>query len=123
MCILGASWVRTHILNAHPNAKVAVLVVWLPMLAGDSRSAWDSHVLDDPRVVEFWDGNRLAGRWLNDKRLGGLGYPGGIVWDAYYAFSKHSTWTSEPTGLLTAGSDIIDNVSGLEHRFAPLLRG
>ena len=91
------------------------------MLAGDSRSAWDSHVLDDPRVSEFWDGNRIVGKWFADKRIGGLAQPGWIAWDAYYAFPSNSTWTSQPSGTLAAGSDIIDNVSGLEHNFIPLL--
>lgn len=100
-----------------------MLAIWLPMLAGDSRSAWDSNVLNDPRVHEFWDGDRIAGKWLADKQLGGLGGPGSIVWDAYYAFPSNSSWTSEPRGLLSAGSDIIDNVGGLEDNFVPLLRG
>ena len=91
------------------------------MLAGDSRSAWDSNVLDDPRVTEFWDGNRIAGTWFAEQQIGGLGGPGTIVWDAYYAFSKNSTWAQQPSGVLATGSDIIDNVSGLEHRFIPLL--
>ena len=38
-----------------------MFAIWLPMLAGDSRSAWDSNVLDDPRVIDFWDGDRIAG--------------------------------------------------------------
>jgi len=95
----------------------------MPMLAGDSRSARDSNVLDDPRVREFWDGNRIAGKWFADHQLGGLGGPGSIVWDAYYAFPSSSTWTSQPSTVLAAGSDIIDNVSGLEHHFIPLLTG
>lgn len=102
---------------------MTVFAIWLPMLAGDSRSAWDSNVLDDRRVIEFWDGDRIAGKWFADKQLGGLGGPGSIVWDAYYAFPSTSTWTSEPSGTLAAGSDIIDNVSGLEHNFVPLLHG
>jgi hypothetical protein len=92
------------------------------MLAGDSRSAWDSHVLDDPRVSEFWDGNRTAGKWFADQRVGDLGGPGGIAWDAFYAFARDSNWNGEPTSLVAAGSDIIDNVSHLEHNFIPLLR-
>jgi len=100
-----------------------VYAVWLPMLAGDSRSAWDSNVLNDPRVQEFWDGDRIAGKWFADKQLDGLGGPGSIIWDAYYAFPSNSTWTSKPSGALAAGSDIIDNVSGLEHNFIPLLHG
>lgn len=80
-----------------------MLAIWLPMLAGDSRSATDRNVLDDPRVHEFWDGDRIAGKWLADKQLGGLGGPGSIVWDAYHAFPSNSSWKNEPDGLLSAG--------------------
>jgi hypothetical protein len=91
------------------------------MLAGDSRGAWDTHVLDDPRVVSLWDGSRLAGKWFADRSLGGLGAPGDIVWDAYLAFGTSSRWRSQPTGVLAAGSDIIDNTNGLEQHLVPLL--
>ena len=110
-----------HILNAHPHAKLTVYAIWLPMLAGDSRGAWDAHVLDDPRVVSLWDGSRLAGRWFADHSTGGLGAPGDIVWDAYLAFGKNSRWRSEPSGVLASGSDIIDNTGGLDQHFIPLL--
>jgi hypothetical protein len=109
-------------LDAHPNAKLKVFAVWIPMLAGDSRAAWDSHVLDDPRVTEFWDGDRIAGTWFADRQLGGLGGPGSIVWDAYLAFAPSATWDENPTRLVAAGSDIIDNVTGLERDFVPLMR-
>jgi hypothetical protein len=99
-----------------------VLAVWIPMLSGDSRSAWDSHVLDDPRVSEFWDGDRTAGKWFADEQIGGRGGAGSIVWDVFYAFARDSTWNGEPTGLVATGSDIIDNVSHLEQNFIPLLR-
>lgn len=98
-----------------------MFAIWLPMLAGDSRSAWDSNVLDDPRVHEFWDGNRIAGSWFGDHPLAGLGGAGSIVWDAYYAFPRDATWAGQPSEPVAAGSDIIDNVSGLERRFVPLL--
>ena len=93
------------------------------MLAGDSRDAWDAHVLDDPRVVSLWDGTRLAGKWFADRSLGGLAAPGDVVWDAYYAFAADARWRNQPSGLLAAGSDIIDNTSGLEQRFLPRLTG
>jgi hypothetical protein len=99
-----------------------VFAIWLPMLAGDSRSAWDGNVLDDPRVSEFWDGTRIAGKWFADQQIGGLDGPGSIVWDAYYAFPRNSTWTGQPSSVLATGSDIIDNVPGLEHNFIPLLK-
>ena len=72
-----------------------------------------------PRPLEL----RIAGNGSADKQLGGLGGPGSIVWDAYYAFPRNSTWRNQPSGTLAAGSDIIDNVSGLEHNFTPLLHG
>ena len=86
------------------------------MLAGDSRGTWDRHVLDDPRVVSLWDGSRLAGKWFADHSLGRLGGPGSIVWDAYFAFGANARWRSELSGLLAAGSDIIDNTSRLQQR-------
>ena len=101
-----------------------MFAIWLPMLPGDSRSAWDSHVLDDARVTEFWDGSRIVGNWFGKQQIGGLGGQGSIVWDAYYAFPKNSMWSPQQlTGVLAAGSDIIDNVSGLERDFIPLLKG
>jgi hypothetical protein len=93
------------------------------MLAGDSRDAWDPHVLDDPRVVSLWDGSRLAGKWFADRTLGGLSGSGNVVWDAYFAFGGNARWQSEPSGLVAAGSDIIENPSGLERRFLPLIAG
>jgi len=99
-----------------------VYAIWLPILPGDSRGGWDAHVLDDPRVVSLWDGSRLAGRWFADHSTGGLGAPGDIVWDAYLAFGQGSRWTTEPSGVLASGSDIIDNTGGLERQFIPLLK-
>jgi hypothetical protein len=93
------------------------------MLAGDSRGAWDAHVLDDPRVISLWDGSRLAGSWFADRSLGRLGGPGNVVWDAYYAFGASAQWRNEPSGLLASGSDIIDNTNELEQQFLPLLAG
>jgi hypothetical protein len=52
-------------------------------------------VLDDPRVVSLWDGSRIAGRWVADHLIAGLGAPGDIVCDAYLAFGKGSRWRSE----------------------------
>ena len=118
--MLGASWVRTHILNAHPHAKLTVYAIWVPMLYA-RRHDWDAHVLDDPRVVNLWDGSLLLSRWVGDHSIGGRGKPGDVIWDAYYAFGQHSRWRSEPNQVLVTGSTIIDNTSGLEQHFIPLL--
>ena len=67
-------------------------------------------------------GARRPARWLAEHSIGGLGRPGDIVWDAYLAFGKNSRWRNEPSDVLAAGSDIIDNTGGLERQFIPLLK-
>jgi hypothetical protein len=115
--------------HAHPRrppqreAKLTVLAIWLPMLAGDSRDAWDSNILDDPRVISYWDGDRIAGNWFGDHAVGDVGGGGGYaVWDAYFAFPESSRWDGVPSGVVAAGSNIIDHSGALDDRFVPLLR-
>jgi hypothetical protein len=90
----------------------------MPMMPGDARSEWDSHVLNDPRVVNLWDGDRLAGNWFAEQRTAGLGEPGYPVWDAYFAYPKAEASLQKP---LAAGSEIISHTDALEQRFVPLL--
>lgn len=91
------------------------------MLGGDRRADIDTHVLDDPRVTTFWDGDKVAGRWLADQGIGDLSVPGGVVWDAYLAFAPDAAWQTTPTRLVASGSSIIDTTDGLSDRLVPLL--
>lgn len=96
------------------------------MLSGDSRGAIDRTILDDPRVVSFWDPHRVSGTWFGAHPVAGLAGGGGgyVVWDAYYAFRRSASWrTSLPRGAVAAGSDIIGNTDGLTRSFIPLLGG
>jgi len=98
-----------------------VIAIWLPVLAGDSRSAWPEDLFDDPRVTSLWDGERLAGSWFSDNRTGGLGGEGSIVWDAYLAYGPKARWQGgAPTDPVVAGSDIIANTGGLKQFAATL---
>ena len=92
------------------------------MLPGDDRSEIDREVLDEPRVVTFWDGERTAGDWFGAHRVGGLGGGGYTIWDAFFAFDGSARWRAGPTGAVAAGSTIIGNTGALEQRFEPLLR-
>lgn len=92
------------------------------MLAGDSRAAIDPKILDDPRVVSFWDPQRISGTWFGSHSIAGLGGGGSVVWDAYYAFQPAANWhAARPSGAVAAGSDIIGNTDGLTRSFNPLL--
>ena len=92
------------------------------MLAGDSKSAIDRRLFDDPRVTTFWDPRRLSGDWLAEHRTGRLGIPGLTVWDAFFAFRPSARWSREPSGLIAAASPIIAGTAALEDSFVPLLK-
>jgi hypothetical protein len=110
------------VLDDHPQAKVAVLAIWLPMLGGDSRAAIDRRLFDDPRVTVFWDPKRLSGDWFAKHAVGGLGGQGLTVWDAFYGFDARARWQTTPTRVVATGSPIIGSTGTLEQRFVPLLR-
>jgi hypothetical protein len=93
------------------------------MLGGDSRSAIDRRLFDDPRVTVFWDPRRLSGDWFGRHAVGGLGGQGFTVWDAFYGFDAQARWQSAPTRVVATGSPIIGSTSALARRFVPLLRG
>ena len=99
-----------------------MLAIWIPILAGDDRGSVDAHVLDDPRVTSFWDGDRVAGTWLAEHRIGKLSEPGSVVWDAYFAFGPQANWQATPDHLVATGSTIIDTTDGLSSHFLPLMQ-
>lgn len=91
------------------------------MLAGDSRGAIGSSILEDPRVQTFWDGDRIVGDWFGTHAVGGLGGDGYTVWDAFFAFDGQAGWDRQPTRAVAAGATIIGNTDALERQFVPLL--
>ncbi len=72
---------RSNILEKYQSSDVRVYVVWFNMLPGDSRDLVDRKVLNDHRVVNYYDPNRVVGTWFAEHTGGG-----GIVWDAYFLY-------------------------------------
>ena len=72
------------------------------MLGADSREDWDSKVLDDPRVVHFWDQRARTGRWFGDHVAGR-----GLAWDAFFLYGPDATWVETPEPLASTGRTII----------------
>jgi hypothetical protein len=71
MCRAGARWVQEEILAKHPSPTLRVYAVWLPMVWSDTRRAWESRVLADPRVIHLWDEQRITGQWFAE-HIGGI---------------------------------------------------
>ncbi len=111
---------QQNILEKHPDAKLAVFVLWLPMLAGDARAEWDEDLLDDRRVSHFWDEERVSGRWFAEADLEAE-RSGPVVWDAYFVFRPVSRWDEEPSALLGSGSPVIGATAELQRELQPYL--
>lgn len=98
------------LLARNPSAQVRVYAIWLPMLFGDSRSAWPADVLPDPRVTHLWDEKKVAGRWFSERVEGRPG----VAWDAYFLYGGQAKWNATPSPLVSSGSPVISRRSELQ---------
>ena len=94
---------RSEILTPNPSAPLKLYVVWFNMLPGDSRGRLDTRVLSDARVSNFWDEQKLVGRWFSDH----VAKRQGITWDAFFLYGPDARWQSEPGPLISGGGTII----------------
>lgn len=108
---------RSNILEKYPSSGVRVYVVWFNMLAGDSRNLVDRKVLNDHRVVNYYDPDRVAGAWFAQHGEGG----GGIVWDAYFLYAADASWLAEPGPLVSSGGTVIGSSADLAQAFGKLV--
>lgn len=59
-----ARGVEEGLLASHPDADLALIVVWVDVLAGDGGAGAEEArtLFEDPRVIQFHDGERAIGR-------------------------------------------------------------
>jgi hypothetical protein len=89
----------------------------MPLVEGDSRSAWDPELLVDPRVSYFWDEGRISGRWFAEH----VSEQEPLAWDAYFLYGVEAAWVDSPGPLVGAGYPIIDETDQLAADFTALL--
>jgi hypothetical protein len=77
-------------------------------------------VLTDPRVVNFWDENRVVGRWFAQHDPENS--DSGIVWDAYYLYGPDAEWDSTPQPLISSGATVRAEADTLKNKLLPLLK-
>lgn len=94
-CVFGAKAVQASILDAYPDADMAVQIVWIDMLPTDGRDAVVkiARMFSDPRVKQYYDVDRLAGRAISSHLL----YENaGPAWDIYVFFDGEAVWGETP---------------------------
>jgi hypothetical protein len=106
--------VRSNILQKYPSSDVRIYVVWFNMLPADSRDLIDRKVLNDHRVANYYDPNRVVGSWFAQHTAAG----GGIVWDAYFLYGPDASWTAEPGPLVSTGGTVIGSSGDLADAFS-----
>jgi hypothetical protein len=87
------------------------------MLGGDSREDWDAQTMPDSRVLHFWDGEYVAGKWFAHEVDG---YQG-IAWDVYYLYGPDAVWETIPSLLVDSGGTIYRNREMLMTQVSALL--
>lgn len=95
-----------------------MFVIWFNMLVGDSKAFVDPKLLNDRRVTNFWDGQKLTGQWFGQHVTGG----GGTVWDAYFLYGAQAHWADQPDPIVGSGSPVIGATDQLLQSIDPLLR-
>lgn len=73
--------------------------------------------MPDPRVIHYWDGERLVGKWFAENLEG---YQG-VIWDAYYLYGPDAAWEDLPAPLVARGSTIYGERQALEEQVRTLL--
>ena len=94
-CVFGAKVVNRSVLKSYPDADIQVSIVWIDMLPSDNHGAAvkSSAIFDDPRVKQFHDPDRKAGRvFAKDLLYEG----GGPAWDIYLYYDKDAVWGDTP---------------------------
>jgi hypothetical protein len=124
--------VQKEILERHPTPNLRVYAVWFSMIPTDARSrwAWTGGVLDDSRVLHYWDEKKKVGRLFADKDPD-TDDPD-VVWDAYYIYGPEAQWPtsvptpiadrSQPQPLLRSGATVRSDFEGLKRGLEPVLR-
>ncbi|MGH9837590.1 MAG: hypothetical protein ACREEM_02275 [Blastocatellia bacterium] len=111
---------QNEILAKNSSAKLKVYAIWFNMYSGDERSKWPASLLTDPRVVHFWDEQKVAGTWFGKHP----DYLNGdkVLWDAFLIYQAESNWTDKPSHFAGMGRTIVAKREDLRKNLAPLLK-
>jgi hypothetical protein len=123
VCQAGAREVLTEILQRNPSESVAVFAVWFAVLGPDSSSQVNSSLLDDARVIQYWDSDGDVSAFLTEN-ADQLDLPAeGLFWDAYLLFGPDADWEEIPTDLIAWGAPVVTNIDGLTKQLDDLWAG
>ena len=113
---------QSEILNTNQTPNLRVYVVWFSMIPSDARSRWNwtGGILDDPRVLHYWDEKKRVGRFYADKDP--ESNDPDVVWDAFYLYGGDAKWIERPDRELATGITVRNEFDTLKTALLPLLQ-
>jgi hypothetical protein len=81
------------LVEEHPEIDIAVMIVWIDMLAEDNEESAKSSagIFQGEKVQQFHDPNRLLGKMIAESS----GARNAIAWDVYLFFDKETEWEED----------------------------
>lgn len=86
----GARAVHKVLIEDTPQINIAIIIVWIDMLAGDSENTakLSAKMFEEHQVRQFHDSNGLVGKTIAES----LGASNATAWDTYLIYDKGSEW-------------------------------
>ena len=121
-CRWGASEIEKQVLETISSNRLAVYVVWIPVLNFQDEATLqrnglkESTRVSDPRAIHYVDPNGFSGKQYSP--ILNIPYHG-PAWDVYLAFSADIRWEDRaptPTGWMHQGGDGMDRARRLDGR-------
>ncbi|MDA2931049.1 hypothetical protein MYX84_14070 [Acidobacteria bacterium AH-259-O06] len=106
-----------------PESDFRVYAIWFNVLWTDSQSKWDDDLLSDPRVLHFWDEEKIVGLWY-EQHVTRLGQQGArrVEWDAYFLYHPDAIWAEQVPRVVSWGRTIVAKRKQLQHDLLELLQ-
>lgn len=94
-------------------------VVWLPTRPTDTAESSEamSAVIADPRVIQYWDQERVVSEWYKERVDPDGGY---VLYDTYFLYDGNAEWEPAPDTFTRWGGTIFGEREALETALAPL---
>ena len=113
---------QSEILNTNQSSNLRVYAVWFSMIPTDARSRWNwtGGILDDPRVLHYWDEKKKVGRFYAGKDPESDDWD--VVWDTFYLYGSDARWIEKPDRELATGMTVRSEFETLKTALVPLLQ-
>ena len=113
---------QSEILETNQSSNLRVYVVWFSMIPTDARSRWNwtGGILDDPRVLHYWDDKKKVGRFYAGKDP--ESDDPDVVWDTFYLYGSDAKWGEKPDRELATGMTVRSEFDTLKTASLPLLQ-